>query len=74
MRSYSVIYKVVEELRAAMEGLLEPEDVKETVGTVEMRRPSRPQRSARSLARWSPRAAVRRGATGPVGSRRHDRL
>jgi translation initiation factor IF-2 len=37
IRTYSVIYKVIEELRAAMEGLLEPEDVEETVGTVEIR-------------------------------------
>ncbi len=37
IRTYSVIYKVIEELRAAMEGLLEPEDVEETIGTVEIR-------------------------------------
>ncbi|MGI8944708.1 MAG: translation initiation factor IF-2 [Thermoleophilaceae bacterium] len=37
IRTYSVIYKVVEELRQAMEGLLEPEDVESTIGTVEVR-------------------------------------
>jgi translation initiation factor IF-2 len=37
IRGYSVIYKVVEDLRDAMEGLLEPEEVEETVATVEVR-------------------------------------
>jgi translation initiation factor IF-2 len=37
IRSYNVIYKALEELRAAMEGLLEPEEVEQTVGEVEVR-------------------------------------
>ena len=37
IRSYSVIYKALDELRAAMEGLLEPEEVEDTVGQVEVR-------------------------------------
>ena len=37
IRTYSVIYKVVEELRQAMEGLLRPEDVESTVATLEVR-------------------------------------
>jgi translation initiation factor IF-2 len=36
IRTYSVIYKITEELRAAMEGMLEPEEVEETVGEVEV--------------------------------------
>jgi translation initiation factor IF-2 len=32
IRTYTVIYKVTEELRAAMEGLLEPEEVEEDLG------------------------------------------
>ncbi len=36
IRTYTVIYKVTEELRAAMEGLLEPEEVEETLGTAEV--------------------------------------
>ena len=32
IRTYSVIYKVTEELRAAMEGMLEPEEVEDTIG------------------------------------------
>ena len=37
IRTYSVIYKVTEELRGAMEGLLEPEEVEETVGQAEIK-------------------------------------
>jgi len=36
IRTYTVIYKVTEELRAAMEGLLEPEDVEQTLGSAEI--------------------------------------
>ena len=36
IRTYTVIYKVTEELRAAMEGLLEPEEVEETLGQAEV--------------------------------------
>ena len=37
IRTYSVIYKVTEELRGAMEGLLEPEEVEETLGHAEIK-------------------------------------
>ncbi|MEO8092241.1 MAG: translation initiation factor IF-2, partial [bacterium] len=37
IRTYSVIYKVTEELRGAMEGLLEPEDVEESLGQAEVK-------------------------------------
>jgi translation initiation factor IF-2 len=37
IRTYTVIYKVTEELRAAMEGMLEPEDVEEAVGQAEVK-------------------------------------
>jgi translation initiation factor IF-2 len=37
IRSYSVIYKVTEDLRAAMEGMLEPEDVEEALGQAEIK-------------------------------------
>jgi len=36
IRTYSVIYKVTEELRAAMEGMLEPEEVEQTLGQAEV--------------------------------------
>ena len=37
IRTYTVIYKLVEELRAAMEGLLEPEEIEEDLGVAEVR-------------------------------------
>jgi translation initiation factor IF-2 len=37
IRTYTVIYKVTEDLRAAMEGLLEPEEVEESVGQAEIK-------------------------------------
>jgi translation initiation factor IF-2 len=37
IRTYSVIYKVTEDLRAAMEGLLEPEEVEEALGQAEVK-------------------------------------
>jgi translation initiation factor IF-2 len=37
IRTYSVIYKVTEDLRAAMEGMLEPEEVEETLGQAEVK-------------------------------------
>jgi translation initiation factor IF-2 len=36
IRTYTVIYKVTEELRGAMEGLLEPEEVEQTLGSAEV--------------------------------------
>ena len=37
IRTYSVIYRAIEELRDAMQGMLAPEEVEETVGEVEVR-------------------------------------
>jgi translation initiation factor IF-2 len=37
IRSYSVIYRAIEELRAAMEGMLEPEEVEDQIATIEVR-------------------------------------
>jgi translation initiation factor IF-2 len=37
IRTYSVIYKVTEELRAAMEGMLEPEEVEESLGQADIK-------------------------------------
>jgi translation initiation factor IF-2 len=62
IRGYSVIYKVVEELRAAMEGLLEPEDVEETVGTVEIRAIFKASRVGTIAGSMVTDGSVRRGA------------
>jgi translation initiation factor IF-2 len=37
VRSYSVIYRAIEELRAAMQGMLEPEEVETPLGQAEVR-------------------------------------
>jgi translation initiation factor IF-2 len=37
IRHYAVIYRAIEELRSAMEGMLAPEEVEETVGSAEVR-------------------------------------
>jgi translation initiation factor IF-2 len=37
IRHYAVIYRAIEELRDAMQGMLVPEEVEETLGTVEVR-------------------------------------
>jgi translation initiation factor IF-2 len=37
IRSYAVIYRAIDELRDAMQGMLAPEEVEENVGTVEVR-------------------------------------
>jgi translation initiation factor IF-2 len=37
IRTYSVIYKITEDLRAALEGMLEPEEVEKTLGEVEVK-------------------------------------
>ena len=37
IRGYSVIYRAIDELRDAMQGMLAPEEVEQTLGTVEVR-------------------------------------
>ena len=37
IRNYSVIYRAIDELRDAMQGMLAPEEVEDTVGTAEVR-------------------------------------
>ena len=37
IRHYSVIYRAIEELRSAMQGMLAPEEVEDTLGTAEVR-------------------------------------
>jgi translation initiation factor IF-2 len=44
IRHYSVIYRAIDELRQAMEGMLAPEEVEEMLGTVEVRKVFRASR------------------------------
>ena len=48
IRTYSVIYNIVQDLRDAMEGLLEAVEVEDQVGTAECAPPSAPRAWARS--------------------------
>ena len=60
IRSYAVIYRAIEELRAAMEGMLEPEEVEDPDRRrSRSARSSAPRGSARSPAPTSPTAESR---------------
>jgi translation initiation factor IF-2 len=63
IRTYSVIYKVVEELRAAMEGLLQPEDVESTVATLEVRQTFKASKVGTIAGCMVTEGTARRGAT-----------
>jgi len=63
IRTYSVIYKVVEELRQAMEGLLKPEDVESTVGTAEVRQTFKASKVGTIAGSMVLDGTVTRGAT-----------
>jgi translation initiation factor IF-2 len=62
IRTYSVIYKVIEDLRDAMEGLLEPEEVEESVATVEVRQTFKASRVGTIAGSYVTEGTVRRGA------------
>jgi translation initiation factor IF-2 len=62
IRTYSVIYKIVEELRAAMEGLLEALSVEEQVATVEVRATFKASRVGTIAGSYVTEGTVRRGA------------
>jgi translation initiation factor IF-2 len=63
IRTYSVIYKVVEELRDAMQGMLAPEEVEETVGTAEVRQTFRASKIGTIAGSYVTDGTIRRGAT-----------
>jgi translation initiation factor IF-2 len=62
IRSYSVIYRAIDELRAAMQGMLEPEQVEETVGSVEIRQTFRASRIGTIAGSFVTEGKVTRGA------------
>ncbi|HKF79968.1 MAG TPA: translation initiation factor IF-2, partial [Thermoleophilaceae bacterium] len=62
IRTYSVIYKVIEDLRDAMEGMLEPEEVEETVANVEVRQLFKSSRAGTIAGSVVVDGTVRRGA------------
>jgi translation initiation factor IF-2 len=62
IRSYSVIYRALEDLRAAMQGLLEPEEVEEIIGQVEVRQTFRASRVGTIAGSYVTEGRVTRGA------------
>jgi translation initiation factor IF-2 len=62
IRHYSVIYAALDELRAAMQGLLAPEEVEETIGTVEVRQTFRASRIGIIAGSYVTDGVVRRGS------------
>jgi len=62
IRGYSVIYKALEELRAAMEGMLEPEEVEETLGHVEIRQTFKASKVGTIAGSYVTAGKVTRGA------------
>jgi translation initiation factor IF-2 len=62
IRTYTVIYRVIEELRSAMQGLLEPEQVEDTVATVEVRQIFRASRVGTIAGCFVTSGTIRRGA------------
>jgi translation initiation factor IF-2 len=62
IRSYSVIYRAIEELRAAMQGLLEPEEVETSLGQAEVRQLFRASRIGVIAGSFVTEGKVTRGA------------
>jgi translation initiation factor IF-2 len=62
IRGYSVIYKAIDELRAAMEGMLEPEEVESAIGRVEVRQLFRASRIGTIAGSYVTEGKVVRGA------------
>ena len=63
IRTYSVIYNIVEELRSAMEGMLVPEEVETTVGVAEIRATFKASRVGTIAGCYVRDGTIRRGAT-----------
>ncbi|HYZ70905.1 MAG TPA: translation initiation factor IF-2 [Thermoleophilaceae bacterium] len=61
IRTYTVIYQAIEELRQAMEGLLEPEQVERAVGQAEVRQTFRASRVGTIAGCYVVSGTLRRG-------------
>jgi translation initiation factor IF-2 len=62
IRTYSVIYRAIDDLRDAMTGMLAPEEVEETVGTLEVRQIFRASRVGTIAGCYVTDGRVTRGA------------
>jgi len=63
IRTYAVIYRAFDDLRDAMQGLLKPEEVEETVGMVEVRQTFRASRIGVIAGSYVTEGKVTRGAS-----------
>ena len=66
IRKYDIIYEVIDDVRAAMEGLLTPDIVEDTVGSVEVRDLFRISRVGTIAGSYVLSGTVRRGAFAQV--------
>lgn len=62
IRSYSVIYRAIEDLRAAMQGMLEPEEVERSLGQAEVRQLFRASRVGVIAGSYVTEGKIVRGA------------
>jgi translation initiation factor IF-2 len=62
IRSYSVIYRAIDELRAAMQGMLEPAEVESTLGQAEVRQLFRASRIGTIAGSFVTEGKVTRGS------------
>ncbi len=62
IRGYAVIYKAIEELRAAMEGMLDPEEVEDILGHVEIRQTFRASKIGTIAGSFVTEGKITRGA------------
>src|SRR3974390_3189503 len=67
IRPYSVIYRAIEELRSAMQGMLAPEEVEEALGTAEVRQIFRASRVGTIAGSHVLEGRITRGGKGRVG-------
>ncbi len=66
IRKYDIIYEVIDDVRSAMEGLLTPDVVEDTVGSVEVRELFRISRVGTIAGSYVQSGTVRRGALAQV--------
>ncbi len=62
IRSYTVIYRAIEDLRAAMQGMLEPEEVESSLGQAEVRQLFRASRIGVIAGSYVTEGKITRGA------------
>ena len=62
IRTYAVIYRAIEDLRDAMQGMLAPEEVEETLGTVEVRQVFRASKIGNIAGSYVTDGKITRGA------------